>query len=88
MSHQWHEAGRRAEEAGSAAAQEYEGWNVPVPEHLPRRTLWPVATALGTVLIFWGVVTSYLTFAVGVGLLALSVAGWIQEIRAEGRSHE
>ncbi|GEM_PF-2120419 len=88
MSHPWHEAGAPAEDAGSGGPREYEGWNAPIPEHLPRRTLWPVATALGTVLIFWGVVTSYVIVAAGVGLLALSVGGWIQEIRAEGRSHE
>jgi hypothetical protein len=65
-----------------------EGWNAPKPEKLPRRTPWPVATALGTVLLFWGVVTSYLIFATGVGLLALSVAGWVNEIRLEGTEHE
>jgi hypothetical protein len=65
-----------------------DGWNVAQPEHLPRRTVWPVATALGTVFVFWGVVTSYLVFAVGIALLAASVVGWIQEIRREGASHE
>ena len=65
-----------------------DGWNVPKPEHLPRRTPWPMAAALGTVFIFWGVVTSYLIFAVGVGLLSLAVVGWILEIRREGAPHE
>ncbi|HYM68938.1 MAG TPA: hypothetical protein VEZ44_05030 [bacterium] len=65
-----------------------DGWNVPQPEHLPRRTPWPIAAALGTVFIFWGVVTSYLVFAVGVGLLSLAVVGWIREIRREGAPHD
>lgn len=74
--------------AVTGIAVDREGWNVPKPEHLPRRTPWPIAAALGTVFIFWGVVTSYLIFAVGVGVLSLAVVGWIREIRREGTSHE
>jgi len=71
-----------------AAPAGQEGWNVPQPEHLPRRTPWPVAAALGTVLIFWAAVTSYLILGVGLGLLALSAVGWINEIRREGAPRE
>lgn len=71
-----------------AASDAHEGWNVPHPEHLPRRTLWPVAAAFGTVLIFWAVVTSYVILAVGLALLAISTVGWINEIRREGVDDE
>lgn len=70
------------------AVTEREGWNRAQPEHLPRRTVWPVATALGTVLVFWAAVTSYLILAVGLGLLALATIGWIGEIRREGGADE
>jgi len=76
------------EQDGPAPAPDRSGWNLPKPDHVPPRTTWPAAAALGTVLIFWGVVTSYLILGVGVGLLALSVVGWIREILREGVSHE
>jgi hypothetical protein len=60
-----------------------DGWNVPKPETLPRRTLWPVAAALGIVLILWGIVTAYLVAGTGVLLLGVSVVGWIEEVRRE-----
>lgn len=71
-----------------AASDGPEGWNVPLPAHLPRRTVWPVVGAFGTILIFWAVVTSYLILAVGLSLLVLSAVGWINEIRREGAPHE
>ncbi len=58
-----------------------EGWSVPKPVTVPRRTPWPAAAALGMVLILWGVVTVYLVAAVGIALLSVSVLGWIQELR-------
>jgi hypothetical protein len=65
-----------------------EGWNAAQPEHLPRRTVWPVAVALGTVLVFWAAVTSYLILAIGLGVLAVATVGWIGEIRREGHADE
>jgi len=70
------------------APADYDGWNPPKPDHVPPRTTWPAAAALGTVMIFWGVVTSYLILGVGVGLLALSVVGWIKDTLRDGVSHE
>ena len=58
-----------------------EGWTVPRPEKLPRRTPWPVAAALGIVLVLWGAVTAVLVAAVGLALLGIAVLGWIGEVR-------
>jgi len=71
-----------------AAPEEREGWNPALPEHLPRRTVWPATAAFGTVLIFWATVTSYLILAIGLGVLALATVGWINEIRREGHADE
>jgi len=51
-------------------------------------TLWPVAAAFGTVLVFWAIVTSYLVLVIGLGLLVFSAVGWINEIRREGTPHD
>jgi len=74
--------------AREAAPGGQEGWNLPLPADLPRRTLWPVAAAFGTVLVFWAIVTSYLVLVIGLGLLVFSAVGWINEIRREGTPHD
>ena len=60
-----------------------EGWNVPKPDVIPRPTAWPPALALAITLTAWGLVTSPVVLGVGVALLAVSLAGWIAEIRHE-----
>jgi len=68
-----------------------EGWNAAEPETLPRRrTVWPAAAALAIVLIFFGVVTAWLVVIVGVVLLGIAVAGWIEEVRYDlgGEPHD
>ncbi len=68
-----------------------EGWNAAKPETLPRRrTVWPAATALGIILIFFGVVTAWLVVIVGVVLLGVAVVGWIEEVRYDlgGEPHD
>ena len=58
-----------------------EGWE-PLPrESLPRPNFFPAGCAMGTTFIFWGFITSWVIFAVGVGLFAAALAGWITEIR-------
>jgi sensor domain CHASE-containing protein len=59
------------------------GWTRVPDEKIPRPTFWPAALALGTVLMFWGSVTSWIVAAVGLILLAVSVAGWLGEMRHE-----
>ena len=59
------------------------GWVALPDEHLPRPTFFPAGLAMGTTLIFWSFITSWVIFLVGVGLLTASLAGWIAELRHE-----
>jgi hypothetical protein len=59
------------------------GWTRPTMDTLPRPTYWPVTLALGTVLALGGIVTSYVVSLVGIGLIAIAIAGWIGELRHE-----
>jgi hypothetical protein len=59
------------------------GWTILPPEKCPEPTFWPAALALGTVLLLWGLVTSFVVAAVGLILLAVSIAGWLGEMRHE-----
>ena len=59
------------------------GWE-PLPDgHLPRPTYFPAGLAMGTTFIFWGLITSWVIFLVGIGLFVAALAGWITEIRHE-----
>lgn len=62
------------------------GWERLPPERLPRPNFFPAGVAMGTTFIFWGLITSWVILAVGIGLFAASLAGWIYEILHE-RSH-
>jgi hypothetical protein len=59
------------------------GWTPVPPEKIPEPTFWPAALALGTVLLLWGLVTSFVVAVVGFVLLVFSIAGWLQEMRHE-----
>jgi len=63
-----------------------EGWTVPRPESLPRPTYWPAVFALGSILLLWGLVTTWIITAVGAVLFLAALAGWIGELRHEHRS--
>jgi hypothetical protein len=60
-----------------------QGWELLPHEHLPRPTYFPAGLAMGTTFIFWGLITSWVIFLVGVGLFIAALAGWITEIRHE-----
>ena len=61
------------------------GW-APLPhEDLVRPAYFPAGLAMGTAFVFWGVITSWVVFLVGVGLFTAALAGWISEIRHERR---
>ena len=62
------------------------GWEPLPPEALPRPNFFPAGLAMGTAFIFWGLITSWVVFAVGCGLFAAALAGWIYEIIRE-RNH-
>jgi len=63
------------------------GWTALPLEHLPAPTFWPAGLALAITFIFWGLISSWVVFAVGLFLFALSLAGWIADIRHERKQH-
>jgi len=62
------------------------GWESLPHGHLPHPTYFPAGLAMGTTFIFWGLITSWVIFLVGVGLFIAALAGWITDIRHE-RNH-
>jgi hypothetical protein len=59
------------------------GWKRPLPGHLPRRTYWPAILALATTLALLGPVTLMPITAVGGGLGAVALIGWIGDMLHE-----
>lgn len=59
------------------------GWNIPKPEIIPKPSVWPPAMALAIMLVAWGIITSVVLLGVGLLLFAVSLAGWIGDIRNE-----
>jgi hypothetical protein len=55
----------------------------PRPALAARPTFYPAALALGITFTLGGFITSWLMFGVGVVLFAVSLAGWIGEMRRE-----
>jgi len=53
------------------------------PEELPKPTYWPFFLALGVVLIFWGILTSWIITGIGFILFTVAIFGWIIEIYKE-----
>ena len=53
------------------------------PEELPKQTYWPFFLALGVVLIFWGILTSWIVTGIGFILFGIAITGWITEIYKE-----
>lgn len=63
------------------------GWNALPAEPLPLPTFWPAGLGLATTFIFWGLISSWVVFAVGAGLFAASLGGWIRHLRYERKHH-
>ncbi len=59
------------------------GWTLLPAEHLPRPTFWPAGLALGITFVFWGLISSWVVGAVGWTLSAVSLAGWVRNLRHE-----
>lgn len=59
------------------------GWEPLAPERLPRPTFFPAGLAMGTTLIFWGLITSWVILFGGAALFIAALAGWLREIRHE-----
>lgn len=53
------------------------------PEELPKPTYWPFFLALGVVLMFWGILTSWIITGIGFILFGVALTGWITEIYKE-----
>ena len=53
------------------------------PEQLPKPTYWPFFLAFGTVLLFWGILTSWIITGIGFILFSVALSGWIIEIYKE-----
>jgi hypothetical protein len=62
-------------------AQKKAGWSVLRPEETPRPTYWPAAMAFGITFTLWGFVTSPVVLGAGALAFAVSLAGWIGELR-------
>ena len=63
------------------------GWQVLPDTPLPHPTYFPAGLAMGVAFLFWGLITSWVTFVVGLALFIASLAGWITEIRYERKHH-
>ncbi len=63
------------------------GWTTLPAEHLPRATFWPAGLALAITFIFWGLISSWVGLGVGLGLFAVSLSGWIADLRHEQKHH-
>lgn len=59
------------------------GWNEAKPAVVPQATGWPPVMALGIALTAWGLITSLIVLGIGVTVLAVSLFGWIGDIRHE-----
>lgn len=60
----------------------------PLPlQHLPHPTYFPAGLAMAVTFLFWGLITSWVIFVVGLALFTASLAGWISEIRNERKHH-
>jgi hypothetical protein len=64
-----------------------QGWELLPHETLPRPNFFPAGLAMGITFILWGLITSWVILAVGIGLFAASFAGWIYEILREPSHH-
>jgi hypothetical protein len=52
-------------------------WHEALPEKIPEPTYWPAMLAFGIVLVFWGLVSTWLISLAGIIISGFSLAGWI-----------
>jgi hypothetical protein len=53
-------------------------------EALPKPTFWPAGMAFGVTFLLWGLITSPVLIVAGLAIVAVSLAGWIGDLRHEG----
>jgi hypothetical protein len=63
------------------------GWQLLPDVPLPHPTYFPAGLAMGVAFIFWGLITTWPVWLVGVVLFIAALAGGITEIRDEYKSH-
>ncbi len=71
----------RLEGIRSPQSSTHPDWETLPAAHLPRPTYWPVVLAVGILFLAWGIVTTIAISVIGLLLLALSLGGWIGELR-------
>jgi len=57
--------------------------NESAPEEMPDLTFWPFMLAFGVLFFFWGMITSLIITGIGILIIIVSVAGWIQDLNHE-----
>jgi hypothetical protein len=67
--------------ASRAPQEAQKDWSKPRPDVIPRSTYFPAAMAFGLTLFFWGLVTSPVVLVMGLLVIAVSLVGWIGEMR-------
>lgn len=75
-----HENATSADGGGATAEGD---WSKPKPDVIPRPTYFPAAMAFGITCSLWGIVTSPVVLGIGLLVVALSLGGWIGEMRHE-----
>jgi hypothetical protein len=63
------------------------GWQVLPTAPLPHPTYFPAGLAMGVAFLFWGLITIWVVWLVGVVLFIAALAGWITEIRHGYKAH-
>jgi hypothetical protein len=53
----------------------------PLPERLPRPTVWPAALSLGITLLSFGIVTHWIMSVFGFALFLVAAIGWFGDLR-------
>ncbi len=53
------------------------------PSEIPKPVIWPLGWALGFLFLVWGIVTSFFISAIGLILVIINLAGWIEELLTE-----
>ncbi len=53
------------------------------PEHLPKPSYWPFFMALGLMFAGWGLLSNWLFSVIGLLVVAVSLFGWINNMRHE-----
>lgn len=65
-----------------------EHWRTALPEEVPEATYAPVFLALGIIFLLFGILSSYVFSAAGLGLMAWSISKWIGELLGGERSKD